>query len=222
MSQVPVVPLSFLFSFPCLCNSSLKTQWLSVHAVVHLRLRSNTFGKNGLTDACRAVFSKQAAPMSHDFFSSHEPLPPDTQSVFMKPQRGRPPESVLRCSENLCAFLSRKSLIGKHLHQKPAHMPASWKRLVSRAAPEIASAAACKTVLAATGAHKFLSSAPDRPIHIGFPIRLRQGQCSTVAGAAEGAIRPRQTDSSSLQICHTPAATFEEICVYLTPSMTLI
>ena len=40
------------------------------------RLRSNRFGKNGLTGACRAVFSKQAAPMSHDFFSCHAPLPP--------------------------------------------------------------------------------------------------------------------------------------------------
>ena len=42
------------------------------------RLRSNRFGENGLTDACRAVFSKQAAPRSHAFFSCHDPLPPDT------------------------------------------------------------------------------------------------------------------------------------------------
>ena len=40
------------------------------------RYRSNRFGKNGLADACGAVFSKQAAPKSHAFFSCHEPLPP--------------------------------------------------------------------------------------------------------------------------------------------------
>ena len=43
------------------------------------RLRSNRFGENGLTDACRAVFSKQAAPRSHAFLSCHEPLPPDSR-----------------------------------------------------------------------------------------------------------------------------------------------
>ena len=44
------------------------------------RLRSNRFGENRPTEACRAVFSKQAAPKSHAFFSCHEPLPPDTRS----------------------------------------------------------------------------------------------------------------------------------------------
>ena len=43
------------------------------------RHRSNRFGKNRLTDACRAVFSKHAAPKSHAFFSYHEPLPPGTR-----------------------------------------------------------------------------------------------------------------------------------------------
>ena len=43
------------------------------------RLRSNRFGENRLTDACRAVFSKQAAPRSHAFFSCHEPLSPGTR-----------------------------------------------------------------------------------------------------------------------------------------------
>ena len=43
------------------------------------RHRSNRFGGNGLTDACRAVFSKHAAPKSHAFFSCHEPLPPGTR-----------------------------------------------------------------------------------------------------------------------------------------------
>ena len=43
------------------------------------RLWSNRFGENGLTDACRAVFSKQAAPKSHAFLFCHEPLPPDTR-----------------------------------------------------------------------------------------------------------------------------------------------
>ena len=43
------------------------------------RHRSNRFGGNGLTDACRAVFSKHAAPKSHAFFSCHGPLPPDTR-----------------------------------------------------------------------------------------------------------------------------------------------
>ena len=42
------------------------------------RLRSNRFGKNGLTDACRAAFSKQAAPRSHAFLSCHEAPPPGT------------------------------------------------------------------------------------------------------------------------------------------------
>ena len=43
------------------------------------RLKSNRFDENGLTDACRAVFSKQAAPKSHAFLFCHEPLPPDTR-----------------------------------------------------------------------------------------------------------------------------------------------
>ena len=43
------------------------------------RLRSNRFGKNRLTGHCGAIFSKQAAPRSHAFFSCHEPLPPDTR-----------------------------------------------------------------------------------------------------------------------------------------------
>jgi len=43
------------------------------------RLRSNRFGENGLTDAYRAVFSKQAAPKSHAFLFCHEPLSPDTR-----------------------------------------------------------------------------------------------------------------------------------------------
>ena len=43
------------------------------------RRRSNRFGENGLTDACRAIFSKQAAPKSHAFLFCHEPLPPGTR-----------------------------------------------------------------------------------------------------------------------------------------------
>ena len=43
------------------------------------RRRCNRFGENRLTDACRAVFPKQAAPKSHAFFSCHEPLLPDTR-----------------------------------------------------------------------------------------------------------------------------------------------
>ena len=42
------------------------------------RLRSNRFGENRLIGHCRAVFSKQAAPRSHAFFSCREPLPPGT------------------------------------------------------------------------------------------------------------------------------------------------
>ncbi len=42
------------------------------------QLRRNRFGENGFTDACRAVFSKQAAPKSHAFFSGYEPLSPST------------------------------------------------------------------------------------------------------------------------------------------------
>ena len=43
------------------------------------RLRSDRFGENRLTDACRAVFSKQAALKSHAFLFCHEPLPPSTR-----------------------------------------------------------------------------------------------------------------------------------------------
>ena len=43
------------------------------------RRRSNRFGENCLTDACGAIFSKQAAPKSYAFFSCHEPLPPGTR-----------------------------------------------------------------------------------------------------------------------------------------------
>ena len=58
------------------------------------RLRSNRFGKNGLTDACRTVLSKQAAPMSHDFFC-HEPLPPDTRCGELRGRlSSRPPGAV--------------------------------------------------------------------------------------------------------------------------------
>ena len=41
------------------------------------RLKSNRFDENGLTDACRAVFSKQAAPKSHAVLFCHEPPPPE-------------------------------------------------------------------------------------------------------------------------------------------------
>ena len=43
------------------------------------RLRSNRFGENGLTDAYRTVFPKQAAPKSHAVLFCHEQLPPDTR-----------------------------------------------------------------------------------------------------------------------------------------------
>ena len=43
------------------------------------RCRSNRFGENRLTDACRAVFPKQAAPKSHAFLFCHEPLPPGSR-----------------------------------------------------------------------------------------------------------------------------------------------
>ena len=54
------------------------------------RLWSNRLGENGLTDACRAVFSELAAPKSHAFLFCHEPLPPGT-----------------RCGE-LCRWLSSR------------------------------------------------------------------------------------------------------------------
>ena len=44
------------------------------------RCRSNRFGKNGLTDACRAVFPKQAAPKSHAVLVCHESLSPSMRS----------------------------------------------------------------------------------------------------------------------------------------------
>ena len=44
------------------------------------RRRSNRFDENRLTDACRAVFSKQAAPKSRAVLFCHERLPPDTHS----------------------------------------------------------------------------------------------------------------------------------------------
>ena len=55
-------------------------QICKAHTSLHFyRLRGNRFGENRLTDACRAVFPKQAAPKSGAFFSCHEPLPPDTR-----------------------------------------------------------------------------------------------------------------------------------------------
>ena len=42
------------------------------------RCRSNRFDENRLTGTCRAVFSKQATPRSHAFFSGYEPLSPST------------------------------------------------------------------------------------------------------------------------------------------------
>ena len=75
--------------------------------------RSNRFGENRLAGHCRAVFSKQAAPRSHAFFSCHEPLPPDSRCgelrgglssrsarrgeqrpVILKPRRSRPAGSI--------------------------------------------------------------------------------------------------------------------------------
>ena len=53
----------------CKAHSSLK----------FYRLRSNRFGENRLTDACRAVFQKQAAPKSRAVLFCHEPLPPSTR-----------------------------------------------------------------------------------------------------------------------------------------------
>ena len=43
------------------------------------QLRSDRFGENRLTDACRAVFQKQAAPKSHAVLFCHEPLQPGTR-----------------------------------------------------------------------------------------------------------------------------------------------
>ena len=59
------------------------------------RLRSNMFGENRLTDTCRAVFSKRAAPMSHDFFSCQVPRQAPTPDTRCGELRGglssRPP-----------------------------------------------------------------------------------------------------------------------------------
>ena len=84
------------------------------------RLRSNRFGKNGLTDACRAAFSKQAAPRSHAFLSCHEAPPPGTccgelrgglssrlsgvESLKHRSQqrRSRPAGSIGRCGGSYC------------------------------------------------------------------------------------------------------------------------
>ena len=89
------------------------------------RLRSNRFGENCLTDACRAVFSKQAAPKSGAFFSCHGPLPPSTlcgelrgglssrsvrrgeqRPVILKPRRSRPAGSIGPCGGSYCRRLS--------------------------------------------------------------------------------------------------------------------
>ena len=67
-----------MFSQKCLIMNPLQKH--NAHKSLQFyRCRSNRFGENGLTDACRAVFSKQAAPRSHAFFSCHEPLPPGTR-----------------------------------------------------------------------------------------------------------------------------------------------
>ena len=85
------------------------------------RRRSNRFGEKGLTDACRAVFPKQAAPKSGAFFSCHGPLPPSTlcgelrgglssrsvrrgeqRPVILKPRRSRPAGSIGLCGGSYC------------------------------------------------------------------------------------------------------------------------
>ena len=52
------------------------------------------FSENRLTDTCRAVFSKRAAPRSHAFFSCHEPLPPGTRCGELRGGfSSRPPDA---------------------------------------------------------------------------------------------------------------------------------
>ena len=55
------------------------------------------FGENRLTDTCRAVFSKRAAPMSHDFFSCQGPRQAPTPHTRCGELRGglssRPPDA---------------------------------------------------------------------------------------------------------------------------------
>ena len=84
------------------------------------RLRSNRFGENRLTDACRVVFQKQAAPKSHAFLSCREPLPPSTRCGELRgglssrpagaeslkhrnqPRRSRPAGSIGLCGGSYC------------------------------------------------------------------------------------------------------------------------
>ena len=84
------------------------------------RLWSNRFGENRLTDACRAVFSKQAAPKSHAFLFCHEPLSPGTRCGELRgglssrepgaeslkhrkrPRRSRPAGSIGLCGGSYC------------------------------------------------------------------------------------------------------------------------
>ena len=95
------------------------------------RLWSNRFGENGLTDACRAVFSKQAAPRSHAFFSCHEPLPPGTRCGELRgglssrepdseslkrrklPRWSRPAGSIGLCGGSYCRRSSSPRLPGQ-------------------------------------------------------------------------------------------------------------
>ena len=84
------------------------------------RRRSNRFGENGLTDACRAVFQKQAAPKSHSVLFCHEPLQPGTRCGELRgglssrppgaeslkhrklPRRSRPDGSIGLCGGSYC------------------------------------------------------------------------------------------------------------------------
>ena len=51
-------------------------------------------------------------------------------------------------------------------------------------------------------------------------VGLRQYRVARWFLLPEAELRPRQ--GSRLQICHNPAATFDEISLYLKPNMTLI
>ena len=91
------------------------------------RLWSNRFGENRLTDACRAVFSKQAAPKYHAFLFCHEPLSPGTRCGEFrgglssrapgaeslkhrsKSRRSRPAGSIGSCGGSYCRRASSVS-----------------------------------------------------------------------------------------------------------------
>ena len=91
------------------------------------RLRSNMFGENRLTDTCRAVFSKRAAPMSHDFFSCQGPRQAPTPDTRCGELRGGLSSRVV-AAVGLSALTDEKPRsLDLQSSAIPPHVPTDYK-----------------------------------------------------------------------------------------------